>query len=257
MDADEVENTEEVLEKFAKDTKYRMDQKELLKARLFDMMINDFDRHEDNWNWAKFEKDSITLYKAFQKTGTRHYQEVDGLLMHFIAMPWAMRPLENMTKRVKDVLGENFAARNLDRQFLNELTKEDWQQTISSIQSSLTDDAIKEAVDIVPPEVNKYSGDFLKKRLIQRKDNLSQYGMKYYRKLNKYVTVTGSAKKNILILVFWKMQCLSLDMNEKNDTFYHRVFYPGQTKEVNIYGLESKDDFTISGNAKNKFKRFA
>jgi hypothetical protein len=141
--ADEIKNSEDILENFAKNTKYRMDQKELLKVRLFDMMINDFDRHEDNWNWAKFEKDSATLYKAFAKDRDQALSKVDGLLMHFIAMPWALRPLENMTKKVKDVLGENFAARNLDRQFLNQLTKEEWQQTISSIQSSLTDDAIK------------------------------------------------------------------------------------------------------------------
>ncbi|HKC37723.1 MAG TPA: hypothetical protein VKB95_16720, partial [Chitinophagaceae bacterium] len=172
--ADEIENSDKIIEKFAKDTKYRMDQKELLKARLFDMMINDFDRHEDNWNWAKFEGDKITLYKAFAKDRDQALSKIDGLLMHFIAMPWAIRPLENMTRRVKDVLGETYAARNLDRQFLNELTKENWQETISKVQSALTDDAIKEAVDVVPAEVNKFSGDFLKKRLIQRKDNLSQ-----------------------------------------------------------------------------------
>jgi hypothetical protein len=78
-----------------------MDEKELLKARLFDMIINDFDRHEDNWNWAKFEKDSVTLYKAFAKDRDQALSKVDGLLMHFIAMPWALRPLENMTRRVK------------------------------------------------------------------------------------------------------------------------------------------------------------
>jgi len=252
--ADEIKNSEDILENFAKSTKYRMDEKELLKARLFDMMINDFDRHEDNWNWAKFEKDSITLYRAFPKDRDQALSKVDGLLMHFIAMPWALRPLENMTKKVKDVLGENFAARNLDRQFLNELTREDWQQTISSIQSSLTNEAIKEAVDIVPPEVNKYSGDFLKKRLIQRKDNLSEYGMKYYRKLNKYVTVTGSAKDEHFNIVFLEDAMSVTGMNDKKDTFYHRIFYTGQTKEINIYGLESKDEFTISGNARNKFK---
>src|SRR6187397_2168208 len=103
--ADEVENSEDILEKFAKDTKYRMDQKSLLKARLFDLMINDFDRHEDNWDWAKFEKDSITLYKAFPKDRDHALSRVDGLIMHFVAMPWALRPLENITKRVKDVLG--------------------------------------------------------------------------------------------------------------------------------------------------------
>jgi hypothetical protein len=252
--ADEIENSEDILEKFAKDTKYRMDQKSLLKARLFDLMINDFDRHEDNWDWAKFEKDSITLYKAFPKDRDHALSRVDGLIMHFVAMPWAIRPLENMTNRVKDVLGESYAARHLDRQFLNEVTKEDWQQTISTIQSSLTNDAIKEAFDIVPPEVNKYSGDFLKEKLIQRKDNLSKYGMKYYRKLNKYVTITGSAKDENFNIVFLDDAMSVTGMDKKNDTFYHRVFYPDQTKEVNIYGLESKDHFTISGNAKNKFK---
>ncbi|TMI96235.1 MAG: hypothetical protein E6H08_04880 [Bacteroidetes bacterium] len=252
--ADEVENSDKMLEKFAKDTKYRMDQKELLKARLLDMMINDFDRHEDNWNWAKFDKDSITLYKAFPKDRDQALSRVDGLFMHFIAMPWAVRPLENLTPKVKDVLGENFAARNLDRQFLNELTREDWQQTIAGMQSLLTNDAIKEAVDVVPDEVNKYSGDFLKERLIQRKDNLSQYGMRYYRKLNKYVSVVGSAKDEHFAINFLKDSMSVTGMDKKNDTFYHRIFYPSQTKEINIYGLESKDDFTISGNAKNKFK---
>ena len=159
-----------------------------------------------------------------------------------------------MTNRVKDILGINFAARNLDRQFLNELPKEEWQQAITSIQSSLTDDEIKEAVDVAPPEVNKYSGDFLKKRLIQRKDNLSKYGMKYYRKLNKYVTVTGSAKDEHFNIVFLEDGMSVTGMDDKKDTFYHRVFYPDQTKEVNIYGLESKDIFTFSGNARNKFK---
>lgn len=252
--ADEIKNTEDILENFAKSTKYRMDENELLKVRLFDMMLNDFDRHEDNWNWAKYEKDSITLYKAFAKDRDHALSKVDGLLMHFIAMPWAIRPLENMTNRVKDILGVNYAARNLDRQFLNELTKEEWRQTISNIQSSLTNEEIKEAVDLVPPEVNKYSGDFLKKRLIQRKDNLSKYGMKYYRKLNKYVTVTGSAKDERFSIVFLDDALSVTGMSEKNDTFYHRIFYPDQTKEVNIYGLESKDNFTFSGNAKNKFK---
>ena len=252
--ADEIKNSEDILENFAKNTKYRMDQKELLRVRLFDMMINDFDRHEDNWNWAKFEKDSVTLYKAFAKDRDQALSKVDGLLMHFIAMPWALRPLENMTKKVKDVLGENFAARNLDRQFLNQLTKEEWQQTISSIQSSLPDEAIKEAVDVVPPEVNQYSGDFLKERLIQRRDNLSQYGMKYYRKLNKYVTITGSAKDEHFNIVFLQDAMSVTGMSENKDTFYHRIFYPDQTKEINIYGLESKDNFTFSGNARNKFK---
>ena len=106
----------------------------------------------------------------------------------------------------------------------------------------------------MPPEVNKYSGDFLKKRLIERKDNLSQYGMKYYRKLNKYVSVVGSAKEENFTINFLEDSMSVTGMSEKNDTFYHRMFYPGQTKEVNIYGLESKDHFTISGNAKNKFK---
>ena len=252
--AEKIESTEDILEHFAKDTKHRVDQKELLKARLFDMMINDFDRHEDNFDWAKFEKDGIVLYKVFPKDRDHALSRVDGMLMHFISQPWALRPLENINKRVKDVLGQNFAARNLDRQFLNQLSKEDWEESISNIQSLLTNDAIKESIDIVPPEANKHSGDFLKERLIQRRDNLAQYGMKYYRRLNKYVNIAGSAENEHFNIIFLDDSMSVTGTNEKKDTFYHRVFYPGQTKEINIYGLESKDNFTLSGSAKNRFK---
>ncbi|HEX6847528.1 MAG TPA: hypothetical protein VF144_11155, partial [Chitinophagaceae bacterium] len=143
--AEKIESTEDIVEKFAKDTKHRIDQEGFLKARLFDMVINDFDRHEDNFDWAKFskrnpsgEKDSIVLYKVFPKDRDHALSRVDGLLMHFISQPWALRPLENINKRVKDVLGQNFAARNLDRQFLNQLTKDEWRDAISNLQSALT-----------------------------------------------------------------------------------------------------------------------
>ena len=45
--ADEVINTEKLLEKLTGDNNKYVDQKEFLKVRLYDMCINDWDRHED------------------------------------------------------------------------------------------------------------------------------------------------------------------------------------------------------------------
>ena len=44
----------------------------------------------------------------------------------------------------------------------------------------------------MPAEVNKISGDWVIKRLEQRRNNLSDYGMKYYSILSKQVTITGA-----------------------------------------------------------------
>ena len=36
-----------------KDEKYTVDEKEYIKARLFDMLIGDWDRHSDQWRWGR------------------------------------------------------------------------------------------------------------------------------------------------------------------------------------------------------------
>ena len=50
-------STFDVLEKIRKNGKHAVDQNWAIRSRLFDMVIGDWDRHEDQWRWASFKTD--------------------------------------------------------------------------------------------------------------------------------------------------------------------------------------------------------
>ena len=51
-----IESTDDLLKKLRKDEKYVVDDATYLRARLFDMVIGDWDRHVDQWRWAEFKE---------------------------------------------------------------------------------------------------------------------------------------------------------------------------------------------------------
>jgi hypothetical protein len=135
------------------------------------------------------------------------------------------------------------------------MTKEDWKNAINFIQTNLTDSVIRTGVGAMPEDVNKISGEFIINRLIQRRDNLEDYGMRYYSILGRHVTINGSAKKETFVVDFANKKQVSITgLRSSSDTFFHRTFYRSTTKQINIYGLEGNDIYTVEGSSKNKFK---
>jgi hypothetical protein len=253
--ADDIVNTDGLLEKVFASSKNQVDQQAFLKVRLFDMILNDWDRHEDQWVWALHERNKENVYAPIGRDRDEAFTKTDGIALWVLCRPWGLRPLKNFTPTVKDVKGINFSARNLDRQFLNETTKEQWTSTINSVQAGLSDQAIENAVKAMPPEANQYSGKTIVKRLKERRDNLSHFGMKYYSTLAHRVTINGSAKDESFIINVMGNKEISITglHGSSQDTFYHRSFFRNETKEINIYGLQGQDQFIVRGNEKNPF----
>ena len=254
--ADDVINSERLFEKLRSDNDKKVDQKEYLKVRLFDMLINDWDRHEDQWVWAGHKKGGKTIYQVFARDRDQSFSKTDGVNLFFISRPWALRSLQNMTPNIKDVIGTNLAATALDRQFTNELTEGDWINTIEALQKLLTDEAISEALHKMPEQAYASSGDFLYQRLRSRRDNMPDYGMRYYKILNKEVTITGTDEDELFTID--KTDDHSTEITIQNhkkhhsgDTIYHRIFNHDVTKRINLYGLDDKDEFIYGGNVNN------
>ena len=252
--AEKIVNTENLLEKVFENNKNQVNQPAFLEVRLFDLIVNDWDRHEDQWIWALNKSNDDRIYTPIARDRDQAFSKTDGINLYFLSRRWAFRPLQSMHSHVRDMRGANFAARNLDRQFLNELSRDEWKQQIEFVQAHLTDAAIKTGINTMPAEVNQTSGDFLVKRLIERRDNLMRDGMRFYDIQAKRIVINGSAgKEEFIIYNDSKNQVSVTGLDKQKDTFYHRVFYRKETKEINIYGLDGDDQFTVSGNSKNRF----
>ncbi|WP_207424753.1 BamA/TamA family outer membrane protein [Desertivirga brevis] len=254
--ADKAVSTRKMYEEIREDNDNEVDQKMFLRARLFDMLINDWDRHEDQWRWAEFKKDKGSLFRPIPRDHDQAFSKYDGFIPSLVS---SVAPgLENFTDRIKNVKKINTAARNLDRNFLNELTLQQWLEIANDIKIKLTDATIDSAVRSMPPEAFKISGAEISAKLKSRRSQLVQVAEDYYKELAKEVRVAGSDKKEFIEIIgrgdSTRIRISKINSAEKIErTIFDRSFSRSETDEIQIFALNGRDSIIASGD-KSKIK---
>jgi hypothetical protein len=248
--------TDKMIEKVLKDNDNRIDQKMYVRARLFDFIIGDWGRHEDQWRWATIEDGDKTIYRPIPRDRDQAYTKFDGVLTKTVLAAANLDHLQTYRPYIKELKVYGFTGRHLDRFCANELALEDWQSIGRDIQARLTDEVIEKSVRLMPPEVFPLSGEEIIGKLKLRRDKILEYATGYYTFLARHVDVAGSKGTD-----FFKVQRLddeqtlveAYNITKEGETepkpFYTRVFKTSETKDVRLYGLSGKDKYVVDGNA--------
>ncbi len=250
---EETYSTQKVLDKLEEDNDNTVNQQAVLRARMLDLLIGDWDRHEDQWRWSKMQDGKKSIYSPIPRDRDQVYYINTGVIPYIAGRSWIMPKLQGFGGRVGNVNGFMFNARYFDRMFLNRLDKRDWQQVIAGVQSSVTDEVITNAVKQFPDSVYKQIGPRIIKNLISRRDHLMQYGMKYYAFLARSVDIPASDKKDILNVQTNKDGDVNIVLQKvkkdgtAGDVYYERTLSAKGTKEIRLYGRGGADEFIIDG----------
>lgn len=236
---------------------HRIDERFTLRSRLFDMLIGDWDRHDDQWRWASFKEDGITAYRPIPRDRDQAFFKFDGLLPNIANRKWMMRKFQRFGPDIRDIRGQNFNARYFDRSWLTQMDREDWMDGAKYIQENLSDADIDSALALLPEAAQNFNGDFLASSLRARKGILTEIADRYYEVLSESVKVVGKTKSDYFQVKRLENGDVQVDVYaEKGDApeldkhFYHRVFKRGETKEIILYGLDGKDIYDIQGEVK-------
>jgi hypothetical protein len=190
-------NTEDVIEKLEKDNDNNVDQAALLKIRILDMFIMDLDRHEGQWSWGAYDQGKGKVFYPMAKDRDQAFYINRGLLPGIIKSKSLVPQLEGFKAKAHDITRFNFAARNFDRVFLNELSEQDWQQIVEKFVPQMTDAVIEKALALQPAEIRDISAGKIVQILKERRNYIAAEVMQYYRFLAEIVSVTGSDKKEL------------------------------------------------------------
>jgi hypothetical protein len=244
-------STIQVRDTLYKNNQLKADQRSFIKARLFDILISDVDRHEGNWRWGVTDKDSLNFIPI---PGDRDQAlfTFDGWLSKLSIALTRRRFMQNFAHRIKKVKTLTSHDQTLDHFFANSLTRKDWLDAASYLQSTLTDDVITRSVQGLPTEVYAVSGTEIIQKLKKRRDDLQEYAADYYLTLSKKVEVWGTSGNEhfiarglpgdqLLIAVY------SLDAKgQRGDKpIYHRIFHKNETQRITLYGMSKSDTFDI------------
>ncbi len=233
-----------------------IDQEWVLKSRMFDLLIHDWDRHDDQWRWASFKEGGKTIYRPIPRDRDQAFYKFKGIIPWYIAAT-AVKKFKTMKEDVKDVKNLSFNARHFDRYFMHDLEWNEWQIIIRELQNSITDEVIEKSMLGFPEEVQAMNEKELIGLLKARRDNLESIGKKLYDYLSEEVEISGTdndERFEVTSLENGNVQVkMYITRAKKEDLLkYDRTFYPEETREIRMYGLRGKDTFVITGSKNSK-----
>ncbi|MEM7548305.1 MAG: hypothetical protein AAF363_01425 [Bacteroidota bacterium] len=262
----EIISTLDLIEKLQKNGKHSVDQYQLVKSRIFDILIGDWDRHDDQWRWAKFETDTDydkghNLYKPIPRDRDEAFFKGDGALIGLISHKWGQPKFQGFWHKLRDVEGLQFNARYFDRTFTTEADWSVWEKATKELQEKLTDEVIENSLKGMPSEIYEISGPEILAKLKTRRSDLLTYARQFYLFLSEKVDVVGTKKDDLFLVERvndgeTKVEVYRMGKNE-NDIkrkVFERTFNTDETKEVRLYGLGDNDVFKIKGDVSKGIK---
>ncbi len=251
----EIVSTTDMTEAITSKYSHEVDGAFTIKARLFDHLIGDWDRHQDQWRWASIEQDDKTLYRPIPRDRDQAYSKFDGLLTSIVkrTIP-TVRKFQSFSPETKRLKWFNFNNRHVDRWYLNSLEWSDWEVAIREIETQLEESHIDAGLSRLPQNAQDFNGAEIKEFLLKRQENMDIMARKYYEILARDVDVLGTEKKDHFVISYAEDFTLVERFKYKGDKdkelLYSRRFYDDETKRIFLWGLEGEDLFTIQGEGK-------
>ncbi|KAA3438072.1 hypothetical protein [Rufibacter hautae] len=256
-------DSKEFLEKRFSQHSHQPDQLSFAKARLFDVFIGDWDRHEGQWQWAVYDTSNVTTYSPVPKDRDQAFFKFDdGLVPWLFSRPWApLKKMKTFHPKVAFTKGYLQNARFIDERCLNEVTLEQWEQLALQLQNQLTDSVINASVELMPTQAYQLTGEEIKRKLVSRREQLPAIARDMYRHLSKHVLVPGTDKKEKFIVQRLDngdtrvlISQIAGDEKERNLLVFDRIFKKTDTKSISLHGLADEDEFILTGKGKSGIK---
>ena len=235
-------DSKELLERINTNPLDRVDARAVLTARLVDMLLNDNDRHPDQWAWARMTDAPDAPWIPITRDRDKVLHSEEGLVLSIARLiKPSIMPFDSNYSNVKHLISQ---AMELDRRLLGGLEKPVWDSVAAALVRNISDPVIDAAVRRMPREY-AFSFPEISGKLRARRDSLPALVAQYYEQIVKVADIHGTdaadwATVNRLGGGFVDVALQSGD----RAPYYRRRFNPAETSEIRIY-LHGGDDIGI------------
>ncbi|MCB0459847.1 MAG: metallophosphoesterase [Flavobacteriaceae bacterium] len=247
-------STYDLFEEINADEDIIVDEAAYIKARLFDMLIGDWDRHQDQWRWLQFKENGKTVYRPLPRDRDQAFSKMsDGFLFGAAVKlaPFAKK-FRKYEDDLKDVKGKNTDVYPLDMALITSSDKANWDKQVKIITEGITDQVIEDAFSKLPKEVQDQDILDIKEKLKSRRSNLQKISDRYFKVINKIAVVKGTDKDDYFKIDYQKDGSVEISGFRKKDgtykdRFHYKGYNPEITKEIWVYALDDEDTFEVFG----------
>ena len=133
-----------------RDPEERVDAPALLAARLMDMLLGDWDRHQGQWKWARLHASPRTAWLPIPRDRDRAFISHGGIILKLVGLALPNAIAFKGTYPGLRALTVN--SLEFDRRLLGGLERPVWDSVAAELVNRISDSVIDDAVRALPPE---------------------------------------------------------------------------------------------------------
>ena len=168
-----------------------IDQEQLVRARLFDLLIGDWDRHSKQWGWVLQQRSDHLVAIPIAGDRDNAFFRIDGLiptiLTNHLVQPM-VRPFE---EDIDHIPGYVYP---FDLYFLKGVPREIFITEAKYIQDRLTNEKIDSAIQEWPENLVRLNGNEIASKLKSRRDELVEYAKEFHEVIQEKKTLRDPLK---------------------------------------------------------------
>ncbi len=243
----EIVGSQEFWLKWLEGPQNRVDARQFLKARLLDLATGNWDRHRNQWRWARVQ--GKELWQPVPEDPDQCFSLYGG---------WAIAAVRKLQPKLMEYSGEyprrieglTYNNGDVNRWLLSELEWPVYEEVAKELQAQLTDALIEEAMRQVPDEWYRMRGAETAAALKLRRAGLVEFARRFYLHLADRVDVRASNTNDVAAVTRNADGTVVVTLasaGSEAKPYFRRTFLPKETEEIRLYLHGGNDRFARAG----------
>lgn len=251
------DNTAKMFKKLDEDNDNTYDGAMLLRARALDVMIGDWDRHEDQWRWKPEKTDKGKKYLAVPRDRDMVFYSTDGFIQHYAQGSSLLPMMQGYEREIKKIDWFLWEGRAMNSRLMSQFTEEEWDQIIKDFCAKMTDEVFEKALKKLPEPNYTLRHDQFLERLKERRASMPKLMNDYFHFFNRIVDIQTSHKNEKVVITDSANQYLKVQINKISkegkikEEIFSRNFDPTITKEIRLYVKDGNDSLLLDNKTSN------
>lgn len=245
------DNTSKAEKKLQEDNDNSYDAIGFLKARMLDLLIGDWDRHEDQWRFHDAKPGKGKYYVIVPRDRDMVFSVTQGALFwyieHFVLVPYVYGFKARLLPETDTYL---YKSAFMNAYPASQIPYDLWMKTAREFQKNVTDEVLNQSIATLPKGLSKTGNEKILKDLKARRDQIVDAMDHYYKFSNKIIDIHASDKNEFVAIEGSNnaMHILMRKINKKGelkDTLVNKTYPRSFTKEIRLYLSKGKDSVVV------------
>ena len=246
------DNSEKMKKNLQSDNDNSILAKEFLNARMLDMLLGDWDRHEDQWRWKDNAKGKAKTYLGVPRDRDQVFHVTQGLIPKIASRDYVLPTLRNFDADIDHVKWVVFKTRFVNAYPEFQLSRDEWMKQAERFKQAITDSVLEVALKRLPKPAYDLRHDVLLKNFKSRRDKIPSAMDKYYRFIQKIADIQTSDKNEWVQITDAPNGGLNIRISKINknggieDELMNKTYDHTLTKEIRLYTRNGNDSISLN-----------